>query len=142
MTSTKPQTRYVPPDAYDDPMGIAVTAQDPTQLLKTQRDSVVVMRRGLFAINGIDREAESAMDFFLGGLLGMALILEKAYYDATTVAAARLEATTDPLVMAKARRMVKGYRYAMDDAERSIKAGGVQQLELPLPLLPAVDLDW
>jgi hypothetical protein len=139
MTSSTPQTRYVPLDAYDDPMGISRTVQNPTQLLKTQRDSVVVLRRGLFAINGIDPEAESAVDFFLGGLLGMALILEKAYYDAMTVATERLEAETPVAVMREAKRMVRTYEAGMADAERTIRAGRVQQLELDLTV---IDLDW
>lgn len=136
---TKPQPHYVPLDAYDDPMGICTTAQDDVEIKRTLRNSVVMQRRGLFAINGIDPDAESAVDFFLGGLLGMALIAERAHYDASMVAAARLEAETPVAVMAKAKRMVKGYEYAMKDAERSIKAGGVQQLELDLT---GVELDW
>ena len=136
------QARYVQPDQYDDPLGLSVTAQDPALYQKTQRNAVVTMRKGLFAINGITPNADSAVDFFLGGILGLALTLEKAHYDAAMVAMARLEAETPADVWEEALEMVRGYEYAMKDAARSIKADRVQQLEMDLPASAEVEFDF
>lgn len=143
MTAQRPPRRLLnkrfPNLDVNDPLGIK-SAVRKGGATKSLGHSVQRALQGLWVINGVSEEENDASDFLLAPILGMALLAEKLHYDDVNERTARMEATTDPLVMAKARRMVNTFNAGMADAERSIKAGGVQQLELDLSGEP--ELDW
>jgi hypothetical protein len=143
MTAQRPPRRHLNKRFANldptDPLGIK-SAVKRGGAAKSMGHSVQRALQGLWVINGVSEEENDASDFLLAPILGMALLAEQLHYEMVNERTARLEATVPAPVAAQARRMVKGYQYAMDDAERSIKAGRIQQLELDL--LPALDLDW
>ena len=70
--------------------------------------------------------------FFIGSLMGMALVAVKAEHDGLAEAEAEYQALPEHLKV-KARRMVKSYNSAMADAEKTIK-GQTEQLSLDLKM--------
>ena len=74
--------------------------------------------------------ADGAVNFFIGSLMGMALVAVKAEHDG--LAEAEYQALPEHLKV-KARRMVKSYNSAMADAEKTIK-GQTEQLSLDLKM--------
>ena len=74
--------------------------------------------------------------FFIGSLMGMALVAVKAEHDGLAEAEAEAEAEYQALpehLKVKARRMVKSYNSATADAEKTIK-GQTEQLSLDLKM--------
>jgi len=72
--------------------------------------------------------------FFIGSLMGMALVAVKAEHDGLAEAEAEAEYQALPEhLKVKARRMVKSYNSATADAEKTIK-GQTEQLSLDLKM--------
>ena len=114
---------------------------DDTELLICK--SANYCHAGLWSLCIEGGTADGAVNFFIGSLMGMALVAVKAEHDGLAEAEAEYQALPEHLKV-KARRMVKSYNSAMADAEKTIKGkcrledtfekGQTEQLSLDLKM--------
>lgn len=116
----------------DDPLGLQNTVRDGDRTDVLLANSKAHTMRGLWAMNGIEEfDAAQAAQFFLAAWMGLNLCAAKAEHAAAQEKQARIDEEMAALPVkrqAKAKRMIKAYTTAMDDAAATISAP--VQLEL------------
>lgn len=113
----------------DDPFKLAQTARNEPETQRLLKQAQGKTLNGLWRINGVAEFDASASDFFLGSVLGLALLAARCELIDIDAAIAKAESEVTEAEMVQARRMCHAYDFAMTDAAKTI-ANQARQLEL------------